>query len=56
MLKYTGHPLVDVGVATIAAFVNKRDLTSIIEADLDKADFDKNLIQDPWLPLLGNWL
>lgn len=40
MLRYTGHPLVDVGVATIAAFVGKRDPTSITEADLDKmADF-----------------
>lgn len=25
MIEYTGHPLVDVGVATIAAFVGKRD-------------------------------
>lgn len=25
MLKYTGHPLVDIGVATIAAFVGKRE-------------------------------
>lgn len=40
MLRYTGHPLVDVGVATIAAFVNKRDPASLTEADLDKvADF-----------------
>jgi len=40
MLRYTGHPLVDVGVATIVAFVNKRDPTLITEADLDKiADY-----------------
>lgn len=40
MLRYTGHPLVDVGVATIAAFVNKRDPASLTEADLDKvADY-----------------
>jgi len=40
MLKYTGHPLVDVGAATIAAFVGKSNLASITEADLDKvADF-----------------
>ncbi len=40
MLKYTGHPLVDVGVATIAAFVNKRDPTQLTEADLDRvADY-----------------
>ncbi len=35
MLKYTGHPLVDVGVATIAAFVGKRDPTLLTESDLD---------------------
>lgn len=40
MLNYTGHPLVDVGIATIAAFVKKRDPTSLTETDLDKvADF-----------------
>jgi len=40
MLKYTGHPLVDVGVATIAAFARKRDPTSLTEGDLDKmADY-----------------
>jgi CRISPR-associated protein Cst1 len=36
MLKYTGHPLVDVGVATIAAFAGKRDPTRLTEDDLDK--------------------
>lgn len=36
MLHYTGHPLVDVGLATIAAFVHKRDPASLTEADLDK--------------------
>ena len=40
MLKYTGHPLVDVGVATITAFAGKRDPTRLTEADLDKvADY-----------------
>lgn len=49
MLKYTGHPLVDVGIATIAAFVNKRDLGLITEADLDKiADFmARQYVVDP---------
>ena len=49
MLRYTGHPLVDVGVATIAAFVNKRDPASLTEADLDKvADFmASHYIVDP---------
>lgn len=40
MLRYTGHPLVDVGVATITAFVGKRDPTTLTEADLDSvADY-----------------
>ena len=40
MLKYTGHPLVDVGVATITAFAGKRDPTDLTEDDLDKmADY-----------------
>jgi len=49
MLQYTGHPLVDVGGATIAAFVNKRDLVSITEADLDTvADFmARQYVVDP---------
>jgi len=34
MLKYTGHPLVDVGIATITAFANKHDPTELTEADL----------------------
>jgi len=39
MLKYTGHPLVDVGVATIAAFSGKPP-SKITEKDLDKvADY-----------------
>ena len=36
MLEYTGHPLVDVGVATITAFAGKWDPTRLAEADLDK--------------------
>jgi len=49
VLKYTGHPLVDVGVATIAAFVGKRDLSLITEADLDRvADFiEREYVVDP---------
>ena len=40
MLEYTGHPLVDVGAATILAFSGKRSLSSLAESDLDKiADF-----------------
>lgn len=36
MLRYTGHPFVDVGAATIAAFVNKRDPTKVTKSDLEK--------------------
>ncbi len=40
MLKYTGHPIVDIGAATIAAYAGKQDLASVTEADLDNiADF-----------------
>lgn len=35
MLNYTGHPLYDVGVATITAFAEKSDPTELTEADLD---------------------
>lgn len=40
MLRYTGHPFVDVGAATIAAFVGKRNPTLVTESDLEKvADY-----------------
>lgn len=40
MLEYTGHPLVDVGIATITAFVDKRRPDELNENDLDKiADY-----------------
>jgi CRISPR-associated protein Cst1 len=40
MLNYTGHPLVDVGIATITAFADKDDPTELSEADLEKvADY-----------------
>lgn len=35
MLNYTGHPLFDVGVATITAFADKSDPTTISEEDLE---------------------
>ena len=49
MLSYTGHPLVDVGIAAIAAFVKKRDPASLTEGDLDKvADFmARQYVVDP---------
>jgi CRISPR-associated protein Cst1 len=40
MLKYTGHPLVDVGIATIASFVGRSDPAQVTEVDLDRvADY-----------------
>lgn len=49
MLDYTGHPLVDVGIATIAAFAGKRDPRTLTEADLDQiADYiERNYVVDP---------
>ncbi len=49
MLRYTGHPLVDVGIATIAAFAGKPDPTTLTEADLDAiADYmEANYVVDP---------
>ncbi len=35
MIEYTGHPLVDVGIATITAFADKRKPEELTEADLD---------------------
>lgn len=35
MFKYTGHPFVDVGVATIVAFANKDSPEELVEADLE---------------------
>lgn len=36
MLKYTGHPLLDVGIATIVAFAKKTSPEELNENDLDK--------------------
>lgn len=42
MLRYTGHPLVDVGAAAMAAFVEKDDPASLTEDDYQKvSDFIK---------------
>ncbi|GAB4505463.1 MAG: CRISPR-associated protein Cst1 [Anaerolineales bacterium] len=40
MLRYTGHPYIDIGVATITAFAKKRKPEELSEADLeDIADY-----------------
>ena len=49
MLDYTGHPLVDVGIATITAFADKRRPRELTQADLDNvADYiTREYVQDP---------
>jgi len=49
MLEYTGHPLIDVGVATIAAFAGKHDPTRLTEADLERiADYiEREYVRQP---------
>jgi CRISPR-associated protein Cst1 len=49
MLDYTGHPLVDVGIATITAFTDKDNPAELTEADLDQvADYiARNYTQKP---------
>jgi CRISPR-associated protein Cst1 len=49
MLKYTGHPLVDVGIATITAFANKRAPSRLTEEDLEEvADYiEREYMQNP---------
>jgi CRISPR-associated protein Cst1 len=55
MLKYTGHPLVDVGVAMISAFVRKPNLALITETDLDKvaAFIEQEYPSEPLKSFLG---
>ncbi|MCI0617861.1 type I-B CRISPR-associated protein Cas8b1/Cst1, partial [bacterium] len=49
MYEYTGHPLVDVGIATICAFAGKSDPSTLTIHDLDNAaDYmEENYIVDP---------
>jgi len=49
MLRYVGHPFVDVGAATIAALVGKVDPSTLNEGDLDRvADFiAREYVVDP---------
>lgn len=49
MLEYTGHPLVDVGIATIVAFAGKNHPDELVEADFDKiaAYMAEQYIQNP---------
>lgn len=49
MLEYTGHPFVDVGIATITAFAGKKHPSDLTETDLDAiAEYmAQNYIVDP---------
>ncbi|MCX7979100.1 MAG: hypothetical protein N2578_08860, partial [Bdellovibrionaceae bacterium] len=49
MLEFTGHPLFDVGLATIVAFNRKREPSELTEEDLEKVAgyMATNYIVDP---------
>jgi CRISPR-associated protein Cst1 len=49
VLNYTGHPLVDVGIAAIVAFAGKDNPDELVEADFDKiaAFMAEQYIQNP---------
>jgi len=54
MFTYTGHPLLDVGIATILAFVKKRDPTHITSDDLVKISsyMEENYVREPLISFL----
>lgn len=54
MLHYTGHPLVDVGVATIAAHAGKDDPAAVTTQDMEKLadDLQRLYTTDPMKSLL----
>ncbi|MCB9009811.1 MAG: type I-B CRISPR-associated protein Cas8b1/Cst1 [Ardenticatenaceae bacterium] len=48
MLEYTGHPILDVGIATIVAFANKNLPQELTDDDLENAaDYMHQLYTDP---------
>jgi CRISPR-associated protein Cst1 len=49
MLRYTGHPFVDIGVATITAFAGKHDPSQLVLDDLERmADYiEREYLRDP---------
>jgi CRISPR-associated protein Cst1 len=55
MLQYTGHPLFDVGVATVTAFAGKRDPAAVTIDDLGKvADYiEENYTRQPLTSFLN---
>lgn len=49
MLRYTGHPFIDIGVATITAFVDKRSPEDVTAQDLEAvvAFIEQNYVRPP---------
>lgn len=49
MLKYTGHPFIDVGIAAITSFVNKRQPEEVTAEDLEKVVtyIESNYVRPP---------
>lgn len=55
MLNYTGHPIFDVGVAAVAAYVGKSDPDLITWSDLEKiaAFIEREYVKEPLKSFLG---
>jgi CRISPR-associated protein Cst1 len=55
MLTYSGHPLFDVGVATVTALAQKSDPRTVTVADLDNVAsiIEKEYVQEPLKSFLG---
>jgi len=55
LLYYTGHPLFDVGVATVTAMAGKVDPTEVDSADLEKAAsfIEREYVREPLKSFLG---
>lgn len=55
ILRYTGHPFIDVGVATITAFVDKKYPSEVVMSDLTEiALYLKRVYTDPQYKLFQN--
>ncbi len=50
MLKFTGHPIYDIGVATVTAFSKKQNPSELTQEDLSRiADFiEREYVEDPF--------
>lgn len=54
MIDFTGHPYIDIGIATILAFVKKRNPLDINEEDIDKISnyIEINYVKEPLVSFL----